>query len=140
MRHLFTTSFIASAFLAVSASAEDITLLGSNDLNWQPTPEGVSFAELQGNRFEEAYQAMVELPSGTISPPHVKSANMYGVVLSGEMVHYPSDNDPAGASKVGAGGFYHIPAGLEHISACVSADPCVAYLYQDGAFDFVVAQ
>ena len=140
MKHFATTFVIASLIGAVSASADNITLLGTQDLDWQPTPEGVAFAALQGNRFEEAYQAMVELPAGTVSPPHVKSANMYGIALGGQMAHYPSGDDPAAAPSIGPGGFYYIPAGLEHVSACVSAEPCVAYLYQDGAFDFLVAQ
>ena len=113
MKHFATTFVIASLIGAVSASADNITLLGTQDLDWQPTPEGVAFAALQGNRFEEAYQAMVELPAGTVSPPHVKSANMYGIVLGGQMAHYPSGDDPAAAPSIGPGGFYYIPAGLE---------------------------
>lgn len=140
MKHLILVFASIATFGGHTALAEPIKVLEANDLAWETTLEGVAFAALQGNRFEEAYQAMVSLPAGTISPPHMKSANMYGVVVQGEMIHYAKDKDPADASHVGPGGFYHIPAGLAHISACVSDDPCIAYLYQDGAFDFVVAQ
>lgn len=119
------------------AIADDITLIDSGALDWKSTPEGVAFAALEGDRFAEAYRAMVHLPSGTQSPPHIKTAAMVGVILQGRMVHYAADDDPKSAPKVGAGGFYRIPGGLAHISACVSAEPCVTYLYQDAAFDFL---
>lgn len=124
------------ALLATPVGAGEITLISQDNLDWQTTPEGVAFASLEGDRFVEAYRAMVRLPSGTTSPPHVKSAAMVGVMLQGRMRHYPADADPDTAPEIGAGGFYKIPGGLAHISACISAEPCITYLYQDAAFDF----
>lgn len=125
------------ALLASPAAAGEITLIAPDDLNWKATPEGVAFARLEGDRFAEAYRAMVRLPSGATSPPHVKSAAMIGVMLQGRMRHYPAHDDPDTAPEFGAGGFYKIPGGLAHISACISAEPCITYLYQDAAFDFL---
>ncbi len=113
----------------------DIMLVNSELLEWDKTPEGVEFAALDGNRFEASYMAMVRLPAGTISPPHVKSANMFGVMIAGSMTHTTVDSPIPGA-EIGPGGFYKVPAGLPHISSCVSEIPCVTFLYQDGAFDF----
>ncbi|WP_300013113.1 DUF4437 domain-containing protein [uncultured Roseobacter sp.] len=130
-----------SLTLAATAAAGDgITLTDTDSFDWETTPEGVAFAPLQGDRFVEAYQAMVRLPAGITSPLHVKSANMFGVLLQGEMIHYADGTDPAKAQPIGAGAFYEIPRGLAHVSACVSATPCIAYLYQDGAFDFQPVQ
>ena len=137
MKKLLMGSAIALITLASQTHAEPIRLLSSKDFEWQTTPEGVAFAALQGDRFSEAYQALVRLPAGTISPPHVKTANMFGVMLEGEMTHYASGDDPETARRMGPGSFYSIEAGTAHISACVSETPCVAYLYQDGAFDFL---
>jgi len=137
MRHILKTAAVAAILTTTSATAEPITLLGSNDFAWEATPEGVAFAPLQGDRFAETYQALVRLPAGTVSPPHVKTANMYGVILQGEMIHYLSDEDPAAARRMGPGSFYSINSGAAHVSACVSEAPCIAYLYQDGAFDFL---
>ena len=137
MKQAFLASLVASLIAPLSAHAEQITLLEADDYVWETTPEGVAFAALQGDRFAESYQALVRLPGGTISPPHVKSANMFGIMLQGEMVHYANGEDPDAARRIGAGSFYRISSGLAHISACVSDEPCVAYLYQDGAFDFL---
>ena len=127
---------LATMLAATAASADTIKTVPSNALNWSETPEGVAFADLHGARMSEPYMAMVRLPAGTISPPHVKSANMFGVMISGTMTHVPADAVDAGTS-LGAGAFYLVPANLPHISSCISAEPCVTFLYQDGAFDFV---
>ena len=140
MKHLLKASMAATLIAVASASAEPIRLLGSDDFAWQATPEGVAFAALQGDRFAEAYQALVRLPAGTVSPPHVKTANMYGVMLQGEMIHYIDGGDPDAARRMGPGSFYSISAGTAHVSACVSEAPCIAYLHQDGAFDFLPVQ
>ncbi len=122
------------------AQADAITLLGPDQIAWDATPEGVSFAALEGDRFSESYQALVRLPSGTISPPHMKSASMFGVMLEGEMIHYLAGGDPEAATRIGPGSYYKIDAGVAHVSACVSEIECVTYLYQDGAFDFLPVQ
>ncbi|WP_159807849.1 cupin domain-containing protein [Litoreibacter roseus] len=134
MRHLA----VAAVLLTPSAGLTDpITLIDPAAFAWETTAEGVAFAPLHGDRFQGAYQAMVRLPARTVSPPHVKSASMFGVLLQGEMIHYAGDQDPETAQKIGPGAFYSIPGGLGHVSACVSAGPCIAYLSQDAAFDFV---
>ncbi len=141
MRLLSFQTAIATLLLTTATNAEPIRLLDANDFEWNATPEGVAFAALQGDRFSEAYQALVRLPAGTVSPTHVKTANMYGVMLEGEMIHYSQGENPGSARRIGPGSYYSIAAGTAHISACVSETPCIAFLYQDGAFDFVpVAQ
>ena len=125
------------SLLATSAAAEDITLIPPDGLEWKTTADGVAFAALDGDRFAEAYHAMVRLPAGVVSPPHIKTGAMFGVMLQGRMRHYPAGADPAAAPEIGPGGYYKISGGLAHVSACVSAEPCVTYLYQDRAFDFL---
>lgn len=135
-------SFAALAWATVSpaALAEDsnkIITLSSETLDWQTTPEGVAFAALLGDRFAEPYMAMVRLPAGLVSPPHTKSANMFGVMVSGSMVHSPVGADPSQETVLPEGSFYKIPKDLPHVSKCVSDVDCVTFLYQDGKFDFL---
>jgi len=125
-------------FAPAIAGAAEITALPTDNLNWETTPEGVAFAPLNGDRFSQAYMAMVSLPHGLISPPHIKSADMFGIVVSGTMTHVPVGNDPEDGTLLGAGAYYHIPAGVAHVSSCVSEQECVTFLYQPGAFDFNV--
>lgn len=140
MKQVLSASAFTIFLTSVSGWADQITLISASDAAWETTPEGVAFAPLQGDRFQESYQALVKLPAGTVSPAHVKSAKMFGVMLQGEMIHYTSDENPEDAHVIGPGAFYAIPSGLAHVSACVSAEPCIAYLYQDAAFDFLPVQ
>ncbi|MEP3300237.1 MAG: DUF4437 domain-containing protein [Pseudoruegeria sp.] len=121
----------------IVAWADQIETKAPSELDWKTTPVGVAFAALHGDRFQEPYRAMVKLPAGTISPPHTKTANMYGVVLKGVMTHKRANSETMIVNKVSAGGYYFIAKNTPHISACVSKEPCLAYLYQDGKFDFL---
>ncbi len=117
-------------------SMEAISNAPLTKMKFETTPEGVAFAPLMGDRFRESYMAMVRLPAGLVSPAHTKSAAMYGVLISGEMVHHRIDADPSHYIHLPAGSFYKIPANIPHISRCVSKVECVTFLYQDGKFDF----
>ena len=130
----------SSSALVVSANAADsaeIVTIPPAQLQWETTREGVGFAPLQGDRFKESYMAMVRLPAGLISPAHVKSANMYGLVVSGTITNIAVGADPATEIKLPTGSYYKIPAGLAHVSKCVSGTDCVTFLYQDEKFDFL---
>ncbi|MEM8825047.1 MAG: cupin domain-containing protein [Pseudomonadota bacterium] len=134
-------AFLSTLLLAASALAADpIAVTPPPALDWATTPEGVAFAPLVGDRFAESYMAMVQLPAGLISPAHTKSADMFGIIVSGAMTHVAL-GDIGSEVVLPEGSFYHIPAGVPHVSSCVSEVDCVTFLYQDGAFDFVpVAQ
>lgn len=116
---------------------EPITTIPAAALAWETTNEGVGFAALIGDRFNEDYMAMVRLPAGLVSPTHIKSANMFGVVVSGTISHVAADADPAQAVLLPVGSFYKVPAGLAHLSKCVSETDCITFLLQDGKFDFL---
>ncbi|NRA86908.1 MAG: DUF4437 domain-containing protein [Rhizobiales bacterium] len=108
-----------------------------DQLDWEMTKEGVGFAALEGDRFVEAYMAMVKLPAGLNSPLHMKTANMFGLVVSGTIVNIKAGADDATGVMLNAGAYYKIPAGETHVSNCVSDVDCVTFLYQDGKFDFL---
>ncbi len=132
-------AILISATLVSSIAFADSRIVNKpvGELNWQVTGEGVQFAALQGDRFSEAYMAMVRLPAGLVSPAHIKSANMYGLVVSGMMTHNSIENGLDDEVVLSAGSYYKIPAGLAHVSKCVSDVDCVTFLYQDGGFDFL---
>lgn len=123
------------ATLSVASEPSLVTSLSPDQLDWETTEEGVAFAPLIGQRFEEPYMAMVLLPGGLTSPAHMKTANMFGVVVSGTMIHAAVGADSGKEILLPAGSFYKIPANLPHISKCVSEADCVTFLYQDGKFD-----
>ena len=139
IRLLSTTALACSLLIQVTPaiSAEDIQNNPAGKLDWKTTPEGVAFAALVGDRFAEPYMAMVRLPAGLVSPAHTKTANMFGVMISGSMVHSIADADPIDDIVLPEGSFYKIPKNVPHVSKCVSDTDCVTFLYQDGKFDFL---
>ena len=136
----FTLLCAALCAVGMGANAVDnsrrIINTPPSHLEWKVTDEGVGFAPLQGDRFNEAYMAMVKLPAGLVSPSHIKSSSMYGLVVSGVLVHV-ANGLSSEEVELPAGSFYKIPAGLAHVSQCISKVDCITFLYQDGKFDFL---
>ena len=132
-----TIALFAFAPPGAAGMDEAITNIPVAQLDWMRTDEGVAFASLVGDRFVEPYMAMVHLPTGLVSPAHVKTANMFGVVISGTMTHTAVGVDPSSEILLPEGSFYMVPAGLAHVSRCVSETDCITFLYQDGEFDFL---
>ena len=133
-------SVLAALTLQVTSVFSEETAiinLPAENMAWEKTPEGVAFAGLVGDRFAEPYMAMVRLPGGLVSPPHVKTANMFGVIVSGSMVHRRVGDGSSIETVLSPGSFYKIPKDLPHVSECVSEEDCVTFLYQDGKFDFL---
>lgn len=132
-------ALITGTVVAAQASEPPaITRIPAAELSWDNTAEGIAFAPLLGDRFIEPYMAMVQLPGGLVSPAHTKSANMYGVVLSGTLVHVSMHAEGSVHEiLLPPGSFYEIPADLPHVGKCVSTADCVTFLYQDGKFDFL---
>lgn len=128
---------VSSLVAGLSCAQEPIVSTPPSAMTFETSPEGVGFASLNGDRFQEAYMAMVELPAGTVSPAHTKSADMFGVMISGEMVHTITDETIQDEVRLPKGSYYHIPAGVPHVSKCVSEVDCVTFLYQNGKFDFL---
>lgn len=133
MKHL--AAAIALTCLAGPVLADPIQNLPADRLTWEQTPEGVAFAALRGDRFSEPYMAMVRLPAGLVSPAHTKSADMFGVMIEGTMTHVATGEE--GSVPLSEGAFYRIPAGVPHVSSCISQVDCVTFLSQDGRFDFL---
>lgn len=123
--------------LSAMADQKSITNISTNQLDWKVTDEKVAFASLEGDRFKESYMAMIRLPAGLISPAHTKTANMFGIVVSGTIRHIAVGADPSTEVLLPPGSIYKIPAGLPHISKCNAGVDCVTFLYQDGKFDFL---
>lgn len=135
---IFVTSSSALPISVYAADRAEIVSMPASQLKWETTKEGVGFAPLQGDRFKESYMAIVKLPAGLISPAHRKSANMYGLVVSGTIANIAVGADLATEIKLPTGSYYKIPAGLAHVSKCVSSTDCVTFLYQDEKFDFLL--
>lgn len=130
-------SAIALCVASTAKAETTITNIPDTKLDWSISKEGVGFAPLIGDRFKESYMAMVKLPAGLVSPVHVKTSNMFGVVIAGTVSHIAEGADTSTELLLPIGSFYKIPKNLAHVSKCVSTTDCITFLYQDGKFDFL---
>ena len=42
-------------------------------------------------------------------------------------------------TQLGAGSHWYMPGNVVHISACVSQEPCLFYIYSEAKFDYAPA-
>lgn len=101
-------------------------------LAWDATPKGVAFAPLVCDRFAEPHMAMVRLPAGLVSPPHVRSAAMFDVMIVVEKTHVVEGGDPEIAPRLGTGALHQARA-CDTFVRVADLDR-VAILHQGGAF------
>lgn len=74
------------------------------------------------------------LPAHTETPPHVHTAAYDGVVIKGTVINpFGTEQD---APPMGAGSFWHVPGGAQHVTRCDSSEECWIYIYGDAGFDF----
>lgn len=123
----------ADAAREISA-AEITTALARPDAVVSPFARMVT---LWGDRSVGAHGTIGEFIPGGTSPAHVHSISYHGVVLSGTLVN-PFLGEPIEeARELRAGDYWFVPAGVNHVTACVSATPCRFYFHAEGAFDFL---
>ncbi len=90
------------------------------------------------DRSSGAHGTVGEFIPGGASPEHTHGYSYHGVVLSGTMVNPFLGQAVEEARLLQAGDYWFVPAGVEHVTACFSAEPCSFYYHSEGLFDFVV--
>ncbi|MFT4560306.1 MAG: quercetin dioxygenase-like cupin family protein [Gammaproteobacteria bacterium] len=92
---------------------------------------------LWGNRETGAHGTVGQFIAGGASPLHTHSFSYHGVVLTGTMVNPFLGQPVAQARQLSAGDYWFVPAGVDHVTACVSEEPCTFYFHSEGLFDFL---
>lgn len=78
---------------------------------------------------------LVRVQGGMGIPPHFHSLEARGFVLFGD-VEVPVPFNQTNPTTIQPGGYFSVPAMVEHEMNCASAETCIFYLRQDGDFDF----
>ncbi len=99
-----------------------------------PNGELVQFGAGWGDRASGAHGTFGIFPAGAVSPPHTHTSDYHGVVISGVMSNpFGTEASPV---ELPAGSHWYVPAGEQHVTQCMSTEPCVFYFHSEGAFDF----
>lgn len=94
---------------------------------------------LWGDRSLGAHGTVGRFIPGGASPLHTHSYTYHGVVLSGTMVNPFDGQSIEDARELQVGDYWFVPAGVDHVTACVSAEPCTFYFHSEGLFDFLTS-
>lgn len=111
---------------------------------------GPLMVDTWGNRNRGAHGTLGVFPPGFSAPVHAHSQAYDGIVLRGEMTNpFGTDLEPFldrdetndhGDVVLGAGSYWHVPAGSHHTTTCLGPDVCWFYFHGEDAFDFVPLQ
>ena len=128
--------FTPIAELTDERSADALSIPAS-ELVFEPISSFASFSTVWGDRANGAHGTFGIFMPGAESPPHTHSMAYHGVVLSGTLVN--PFNDETNPPRIRPGGYWSVPARVEHVTACISDEPCVFYFHAQGAFDFLTS-
>ncbi len=110
------------------------TVLLAKDVAWTKVTEFVDMGAAWGDREQGAHGTFGRFPAGAKSPPHTHGQDYHGIVISGVMTNpFGTEDSPP---ELAAGSYWYVPAGEQHVTACISAEPCVFYFHSGAAFDF----
>jgi len=94
----------------------------------------VKMAASHGDRASGAHGTFGIFRAGASSPPHTHTGAYHGVVISGTMTNpFGSEAKPP---ELGPGSYWYVPAGAEHVTSCISKEPCEFYFHAKDGFDF----
>src|SRR6185369_15669888 len=87
----------------------------------------LKFSDAYGDRNHSAHGTFGQIPGQMASPSHTHSAPYHGIVIQGVMTHgFNGDKSPP---HLGPGSHWYVPGNVVHISACVSRETCLFYIY-----------
>jgi quercetin dioxygenase-like cupin family protein len=127
--------FVVAFYASVSAAEDKPAVVTFEQLEWVEIAPFISMSSVNGDMGTGAHGTVGKFKPNSATPPHTHTGAYHAVVVSGAMTNpFGDEKDPP---KLTPGSYWYVPAGAEHVTACVSDTPCVFYFYSDGKFDFI---
>lgn len=118
---------------ALAESGTGVMMLPS-EIRWEPFFGGVlQIAKLWGDRDKGASGILIKFPGGFKAPDHAHTHAYNGLTLEGIWVHTMNGV----TRELPPGSYVHQPGGDFHGDGCKGPEPCVIFLQQDAAADFI---
>ncbi len=120
--------------LAPSVKDHGGRVLQAHEVQFEEIAPFVQMGGARGDRSHSAHGTFGLFKAGAASPPHTHSGAYHAVVLSGTMTNpFGDEKNPPEMTR---GSYWYVPGGVEHVTACISAEPCLFYFHAEEAFDF----
>lgn len=97
-------------------------------------PNGAQISTLWGDPRTGPSAALLRFPRNYGGRLHTHSADYHLSLLQGTMKHWVEDQREADAAALGAGAYWHQPAGQVHSDNCLS-EYCLAFMKFEGPSD-----
>ncbi|MBZ0237359.1 MAG: DUF4437 domain-containing protein [Deltaproteobacteria bacterium] len=111
-------------------------------LKWTPLdpaqPDGMKMAVVHGDPKAGAFGMLLELPPGANAGLHSHTGDYHAVILSGAPAHWLPHEQGEGEA-VAPGTYWWQPGGYDHGDRCTGDAPCVAFVWETAAMDFIPA-
>jgi len=133
---LLAAMFVLSFYTNVTLAADDKpAAVPFEQLEWVEMAPFVSMSTVNGDKSTGAHGTFGKFKPNSSSPPHTHTGAYRGVVISGVMTNpFNGEKNPP---KLTPGSYWYVPAGVAHVTSCVSDTPCIFYFYSDEKFDFI---
>lgn len=124
---------ITQPALAQNTQAQQSQTIAANDIKFKDLG-GPQLGTVWGDSGKGAHGSFLRLPKGFVSPLHLHTGDYDAVVVTGTV-----SNAEAGkkAIPLGPGSYYVQKGKVNHVTACLSDTPCLLYITQRKAFDFI---
>lgn len=129
----------------IDTDGHQAIFLAADELSWITAFDGfpIEFSLVSGNAFETPHGTFGKFP-GTkdfgkdfLTPQHIHGNSYQAVVIQGTMINPVGNEDPKKAKRMGPGSYWYQPGNQVHTTGCVSKEPCIFYMHQPVAFNFV---
>lgn len=123
----------------VTEPRSDVALsIPGADLNFVEISPFAQFATVWGDRESGPHGTFGNFNPESASPLHTHSVAYHGIVISGTLINpFNGETDPV---PLTTGSYWFVPAGVPHVTACISDESCRFYFHAEGAFDFLLTE
>ncbi|WP_394782104.1 DUF4437 domain-containing protein [Undibacterium sp.] len=125
----------AQVALAENTQFQPFQTIAAKDVKFKDLG-GPQLGTVWGDSSKGAHGSFLRLPKGFISPSHTHTGDYDAVVVEGMV-----SNVEAGQKAIPLGpGSYFVQRGkVNHVTSCLSKTPCLLYVTQREAFDFITS-
>jgi hypothetical protein len=108
--------------------------LPAAQLNFENINPAIRMATAYGDRASGPHGTFGAFPGNFVTSFHTHTGAYHGVVVKGTMTN--PFKDEASPPELAAGSYWFVPAGSEHATACISAEPCEFFFFAAGGGRF----
>lgn len=95
---------------------------------------GPQLGTVWGDDSKGAHGSFLRLPEGFVSPSHLHTGDYDAVVVEGTVTNVEAGQK---ATPMGPGSYFVQRGKVNHVTSCLSKTPCLLYVTQREAFDFI---